>query len=213
MSKKIKNKGLQCRFNFPKPLKVKTELIWDEKKNCYNFESERNDELMNNYNKFMLRQWRGNIDIQPIISINAVLNYISKYISKAETKSKTFIDTLKTLIKNDKISSIKNLISKILNKSICDHDYSDQEIVYLAMSYPLVRSSRIFKTINIDNENLITLFKEVDGVKMNQLNKNENPINNYCNRPENFENYTFSEFYKNVYKYKGVFKVTDKELL
>lgn len=38
----------------------------------------------------MLSIWRGNIDCQPILSIDAVIKYIEKYVAKEEQKSETY---------------------------------------------------------------------------------------------------------------------------
>jgi len=45
-----------------------------------------------------LQGWRANVDIKPVLSIHAALQYISKYASKAEPKSVAFKEVFKQIL-------------------------------------------------------------------------------------------------------------------
>ncbi|KAF8196251.1 hypothetical protein K438DRAFT_1418932, partial [Mycena galopus ATCC 62051] len=63
------------------------------------FEPRRNDPLMNNYNPAMILAWRANIDIKPVLSKDAALNYIAKYATKAEQQAPGFPELLQGVVK------------------------------------------------------------------------------------------------------------------
>jgi len=64
--------------------------------------TKRNDPLINPHNRLMLQGWRANVDLKPIISIHAALQYISKYASKAESRSAAFSEILDQILNNSK---------------------------------------------------------------------------------------------------------------
>ena len=45
-----------------------------------------------------LQGWRANVDLKPVLSIHAALQYISKYASKSEPRSETFLDILNRIL-------------------------------------------------------------------------------------------------------------------
>ena len=49
------------------------------------FVTARNDLLINLHSRLQLQGWQVNVDLKPVLSIHAALQYISKYASKAET--------------------------------------------------------------------------------------------------------------------------------
>ncbi|XP_052119466.1 uncharacterized protein LOC127748747 [Frankliniella occidentalis] len=91
-NKKTKSKG--CRFKFPKALQEARDLVLNEN-NQYELVTERNDPLLNNFNPYILQTWRANIDFTPVLSKQALINYLAKYISQPEKESKQLIDILK----------------------------------------------------------------------------------------------------------------------
>ncbi|PKC51007.1 hypothetical protein RhiirA1_313609, partial [Rhizophagus irregularis] len=54
----------------------------------------RNDQYINLHSQLQLQGWRANVDLKPILTIHAALQYISKYASKAEPRSAAFSDIL-----------------------------------------------------------------------------------------------------------------------
>ena len=80
--KKKKNGELQCRFRYPKDLQPVTVLVTEDDEPC--LKTQRNDPLLNSYNPVQLIAWRGNVDIQLIVSRRRVLNYCAKYATKPE---------------------------------------------------------------------------------------------------------------------------------
>ena len=75
-----------CRFDYPMPLRQEAQVGVDSKGRV-RFEPRRNDRLMNPYNPAMILAWRANIDLKPVLSKDAAINYIAKYASKAEKQA------------------------------------------------------------------------------------------------------------------------------
>ena len=61
------------------------------------FIPERNDERLNKFNPFIISTWRANIDIAPVLSKKAIIEYLSKYVSKSEVQSKTLQEICSTV--------------------------------------------------------------------------------------------------------------------
>lgn len=78
-----------CRFRYSKE-HVGYTVIREDKHGQPELLTTRNDGYINTYNRLQLQGWRANVDLKPILSIYAVLQYISKYASKAEPQSMAF---------------------------------------------------------------------------------------------------------------------------
>ena len=87
----------RCRFNFPQPMEAQSSIVKDDKGRL-EFRCARNDELLNRYNAFIMSRWRANMDIQPIISMSKVTQYIAKYAAKAEPRSEQYDELLGNII-------------------------------------------------------------------------------------------------------------------
>ena len=149
---KDKTGTIVCRFKFPFELADEDAIIFDEKGEP-KFISRRNDALINNFIILLIEIWRGNMDGKPLLTLEACVNYIAKYTAKPENKSKTmqelFEDVLAGLQEED---SAKKAIQRRCIQSISERDYSSQEILHLATSQKLFRSSRTFvKIVFADN--------------------------------------------------------------
>ncbi|PKY35920.1 hypothetical protein RhiirB3_457516, partial [Rhizophagus irregularis] len=71
--------GVQtCKFGYPKE-HIGSTLIHDDKNGQPELLTARNDPYINPHNRIQLQGWRANVDLKPILSIHAALQYISKY--------------------------------------------------------------------------------------------------------------------------------------
>ena len=70
----------------------------------YRFLGMRNDPLVGVHNHGVLPSWRGSIDWTPVLSKEAVINYIAKYASMAEKSSKSYTDLFREMIEPDAAS-------------------------------------------------------------------------------------------------------------
>jgi hypothetical protein len=77
-----------CWFLFPQPVTAEVKIDKNEK-GQWTFYPRRSatDVDVNWYHPLWMSLWRGNIDVSPVLSKNAAINYISKYATKAETRS------------------------------------------------------------------------------------------------------------------------------
>ena len=73
--RRMRNEEPYCRYNFPKA--VQTESSVENSEGHRQYFPKRNDDLMCRYNPIITQIWRANTDFSPIVSKEAVLNYIA----------------------------------------------------------------------------------------------------------------------------------------
>lgn len=66
------------------------------------------------------------MDIQPVVSLQDVLNYIAKYAAKSEVQSKTYDEILHDVLSAgvSDTDMLKKAARKLFIKSVTDRDYS-----------------------------------------------------------------------------------------
>jgi len=89
-----------CRFEFPKKLIDKTTI--QNNNGHLELTTARNDSLINSYDRIQLQGWRANVDIKPILTTYATLQYVSKYVNKAEPQSLALLKVLNKAFRDDK---------------------------------------------------------------------------------------------------------------
>ncbi|CAK5270705.1 unnamed protein product [Mycena citricolor] len=142
-----------CRFDYPMPCHPDCAVIGRDSKSRLRFEPRRNDPLLNNYNRAMLMAWRANIDLKPVLSKDAAINYIAKYASKSEQQAPAFPEMLDGVVKLMNSGATAQLAcQKLLNKMLGERSYSAQETAHLLLGIPLVRTSVAFQTLYIGEE-------------------------------------------------------------
>lgn len=97
LRRKERKSKLTCRFNFPYEFREDTE-IRSKDGEISDMIYKRNDPLVNRYNSWLLKTWRGNVDISGIFNSNSVYRYIAKYASKSEIKSSQYCEMLKNVL-------------------------------------------------------------------------------------------------------------------
>jgi hypothetical protein len=108
---------------------------------------------MNPYNVAMILGWRANIDLKPVLSKEAAINYIAKYASKAEKEAPAFPELLAGVVNEMEGEGTAQLAcKKMLNKMLGERTYSAQETAHLLLGIPLVHASTTFQTIYISAE-------------------------------------------------------------
>ncbi|KAE8749141.1 hypothetical protein FOCC_FOCC004047 [Frankliniella occidentalis] len=128
LRKNKKTKKRECRFGFPKYLQDTSSYKIDPETHDIEFTSKRNDPLLNNFNDYIIQTWRANIDISPVMSKQALINYLAKYISKPERESNKLIDLLKDILNSAQDDQdIKKSIQRLYIQCCSERDYSAQE--------------------------------------------------------------------------------------
>ena len=113
-----------CRFDYPMPLRENAGVALDSKHRL-RFEPRRNDRLLNPYNATMILGWRANIDIKPVLSKWAAIDYIAKYASKSEKHAPVFPELLASVARSmDDNGSVQSACQKMLNKMLVERTYS-----------------------------------------------------------------------------------------
>jgi len=79
----------------------------------------RNDPLINPHSRLQLQNWR--INLKPVLSIHAALQYIAKYASKTKSQSATFLEILNQILsKSNSDDLLLALVQKLLLHSITE---------------------------------------------------------------------------------------------
>ena len=86
-----KKNNTTCRFSFPRQECAKTKIVAHSSVDFIRsggriclLKRRKKDIWINNYNPILLKMWKGNMDIQPCGSNEAIAYYIGKYLSKSE---------------------------------------------------------------------------------------------------------------------------------
>lgn len=188
-----------CRFNFPHEMREAPELLQDPNNNRFTFFPRRNDPYLNKFNISIMRSWRANLDISPVTSKQALIQYVAKYTAKPETsRSETFKKLIEICAAQDNSGSTPNLIRRFMCKAI-GRDMSSQEVSHLILGLPLVISSRT-------TESLSTV--RSDWVSITHADDSDDPevppdrLSRYYSRPQRMNNLTYYEFAKRIKVYK-----------
>ncbi|KAJ7589924.1 hypothetical protein C8J56DRAFT_888136 [Mycena floridula] len=141
-----------CRFDYPFECRTEAGIGHNTKKQV-RFDPRHNDPLLNTYNPTVILAWRANIDLKPVMSKDAAINYVAKYASKSEKQAPAFPELLHDIVsKIDSSGSAQVVCQKLLNKMLGERSYSAQETVHLLLGIPLVCSSVTFQTIYLGKD-------------------------------------------------------------
>ncbi len=166
-----------------------------------------------------MQGWRANVDLKPVLSIHAALQYISKYASKAEPRSIAFSEIFDQILKNSNPDdSSLTSIQKLLLNSVAERDISAQETCHLLLSIPLYHSSRACVSLNLNDE----APRWIRGTGSNESGEDFSPINEagrtsqsplkrYWNQPEEFEEFSLFKLYLTHKLVNGQWKRCKKE--
>lgn len=190
-----------CRFGYPKENTEHTNVRDDGHGNP-ELVTARNDPLINPHNRLQLQGWRANVDLKPILSIHAALQYISKYASKAEPQSMAYSEILSHILnKSNPNDPFHTSVQKLLLRSVAERDFSAQETCHLLVGIPLYHSSRSFVSLNLNKEAPRWL-RGTGNNESNVLNETEDtgrttrsPLELYRDRPTELENFSLFKLY------------------
>src|SRR6266498_886590 len=202
-----------CRFGFPKEHTDQT-FIRDDIHGQPELVTARNDPYINPHNRLQLQGWRANVNLKPVLSIYAALQYISKYASKSKLRSTAFSEIFNEILnKSNPEAASLTLIQKLLINSIAERDISAQETCHLFLGISLYHSSRVFVSLNINKiapRWLHGTGSNEDGEEFGSLNDSgrttKSALNIYWERPEEFEEYSIFKLYLTHKLINGVWK-------
>lgn len=164
----------------------------------------------------MIVGWRANLDIKPILSKEAAVNYIAKYASKDERQAPAFPQLLASVANSmDDNRSAQTACRKTLNKMLGECSYSAQETAHLLLGIPLVHASMTFHTvyigadgcfrqINTDNDEPCDVTEHVDG--FDRPLTSQSVMQRYIERPASMENLSFHDVLTKFYWSKSGWK-------
>jgi hypothetical protein len=209
---RVNRSGQQsCRFGYPKDHLDRT-LIREDGKGQPELITARNDPFINPHNRLQLQGWRANVDIKPILSIHAALQYISKYASKGEPRSKAFSEIFNQILNNSNPDDPSlTSIQKLLLSSVAERDISAQETSHLLLGIPLHRSSRTFVSLNVNKESARWVQGSGSGEKEEEGRTTQSALKRYWNRPETLENFSLFKLNLTHKLVRGVWKPSEKE--
>jgi hypothetical protein len=195
-----------CRFGFPKELVDKTTI--NDNNGHLELTTVRNDPLINPHDRIQLQGWRANVDLKPILTTHAALQYVLKYAGKAEPRSLAFSEVLDKALRNDKPNDpAVKAFQKLLIHTVGERDFSAQETCHHFLQLPLYNSSRNFVSLNLNKEANRQLRDSNENDPNNENNgimKTEpSPLQKYCNRPAEFEELSLFKLYQQYKLVKG----------
>jgi ATP-dependent DNA helicase PIF1 len=139
----------RCRFFFPRPLFNEAVITTDITQKDPLFSPARNSTLMNQCTPVITFGWLANTDVQPPLTMRAVLSYLGKYVSKPEKASVSYVELQNQILPylNDRVPLL-SFVSRMLNKLIGERDWSAQEVSHILLNLPVQKASR--DTITLD---------------------------------------------------------------
>ncbi len=166
----------------------------------------RNDPYINPHDRLQLQGWRANVDLKPVLSMNAALQYISKYASKSEPRSEAFSDILNRIL-NDSNSDASSLsaFQALLLHTVAERDISTQETCHILLGLPLYHSSRQFVSLNLNKQTprwLCSSGYDDESFPANgEVGRTvQSPLQKYWDRPVELEDVTLYELHL-IYKF------------
>jgi hypothetical protein len=81
-----------CRFFYLRPLTQRPEVTMEINHKSWMFAPARNQGTLNQCSPVITMGWMANTDIQPSLSLRAVLAYLAKYVSKPEKSSVSYTE-------------------------------------------------------------------------------------------------------------------------
>ena len=151
---------------------------------------------INNYNKDILKYWKGNIDVQYILDAYACIMYICSYITKSERKMS---DVLRAVSKEAHHKTVKEKLNIVKRTFLKNREMSAQEAAYHLVPLPLKKFSRqvIFVSANHPTKR-VSLLKTKEQLEDLEDDDTDiymsNTIQRYSARPSCVEQMCLAEF-------------------
>ena len=144
-------KAIACRFGFPQPVCDEPKIERNHKGQWTFFPRRpQNDINLNRYHPLWIAIWRGNIDVSPVLSKDAAVNYISKYAAKAESMSSELDKIMFEYAREEpNDGGIQSIVTKRLTRLLIERDFSAQEACHQLLHIPMVECSRTFDSITL----------------------------------------------------------------
>lgn len=150
------------------------------------FAPARNQALLNQCSSVITMGWMANTDVQPCVTLQALLKYISKYVSKPEKKSLSYTELQAQILPyTNSRAPLLSFVSKMLNKLIGERDWSAQEVSHILLGLPLQESSRHVVTLDCRPEEVqndaITVDDETITVRKSPLQRYQTRMKDQVN--------------------------------
>ena len=146
----------QCRFGYPKDLIATTTLVTGEN-GTVTVNTKRNDPLVNSHSVTQLAAWRGNVDTQPCVDKERVINYAAKYSTKQEVQSGGLRGALATVLQHlQGDEPALKVAQKLLTGAVGHRDISSQETAHQLLQLPLFKATREFVHVSTSSAQVRT---------------------------------------------------------
>ena len=168
---------LVCKAGFPQELRAESAFVPGDREGAYKFAPARNDPIMNAFPRRWIELQRSNMDLKPVLSQHALVQYITKYCTKNEPSSNTLQAVTEQLLQRQARSdaepaSAASAYSRLLMSSVGSRDVTAQEVAHHSLQLPAHLTSATFAVATI-NQREVT----AGGVVHNS------PWQKYTNRP------------------------------
>ncbi|KAI8492052.1 hypothetical protein Bbelb_304250 [Branchiostoma belcheri] len=155
--------------------------------------SERN---INNYNRWILKTWRANMDLQFIRDPYSCIMYITSYMLKSE---RAMSELLKKVLEESRGDDLKSKLRNVGSAFLKNREASAQEAAYRLLSLPLKIASRKVVFVNTaPKDKRVSMLKprnELDRLKDDDENIFcPSPLDRYASRPSDLDSMSLAEF-------------------
>jgi hypothetical protein len=138
-------KGVICKYNFPKELAKKTWIKFSRKQKkdgtfmAFQLEiigKRVNDHFISNHNQLIMKYLRVNHDLTIVCDPKRIIDYIAKYQTKCEKKSKFFESALEAVYNEQRVENRRTADSlrSVMMKVLGQRDVSLHEMIHILMS-------------------------------------------------------------------------------
>ena len=204
----LKKRGGEWKCKTGAPWKLKTRSSFSDegrKPGDVVYVPARNDPLMNTYpiKADAYQCWRANMDIKPVTSRHAMVQYLTKYCTKHEPASDTLKDVIRRLQDKEGTRSV-DAFSKALSGSVGDRDYTAQEVAHHLLGLPGFLSSRTFQTASLSGTRAWSVEGEAVQLSVWEI---------YEKRPEVCEDLSFHDFVAKWRFERGQYTLRQKDVV
>ena len=157
---KKKRGQLVCKAGFPQELRSESTFLPEERGGIYKFAPARNDTIMNPFPSRWIQLQRANMDMKPVLSKHALVQYITKYCTKNEPSSNTLQAVTEKLLRQQALgdaepASAAAAYNRLLMSSVGSRDVTAQEVAHHSLQLPALLTSATFAVATV-NEREVT---------------------------------------------------------
>lgn len=148
-----------CRFGYAKDMVSKSHLVMKQHRNkdgikySIELETQRNDQWLNSHIRAVSEVWLANIDMQLLVDVGKVADYMTKYVTKAEPMSSGIVSgMIEKVMHAHPNTETQSILRRVMGKVLGERPISRQETCHLINKLPIVKCSHDFVSVQMDEK-------------------------------------------------------------